>query len=231
MTADTKEADLALLLEAIEGFVKCRRFATEGSVKAIRRGRFPYDVIGERLKRRFDLVILDVMLPGKDGFEVCREMRRSGLAGPIIMLTAKTQESDKVLGLEVGADDYVTKPFSPRELRARVKAALRRAAGQTPQVFRFGCVEVDFGRREIRRDGRPVEVTTIEFKLLSAFIRHRGRVLSREQLLDEAWGHGVYVTDRAVDTHIVNVRRKIEPDPAVPRYLVSVRGAGYRFDA
>jgi DNA-binding response OmpR family regulator len=90
---------------------------------------------------------------------------------------------------------------------------------------------VDFGRREIRRDGRPVEVTTIEFKLLSAFIRHRGRVLSREQLLDAAWGHGVYVTDRAVDTHIVNVRRKIEPDPAVPRYLVSVRGAGYRFDA
>jgi len=178
----------------------------------------------------FDLVILDVMLPGKDGFDVCREMRRAGLTMPIIMLTAKTQESDKVMGLEIGADDYVTKPFSPRELRARVKAALRRAAGDPPEIYRFGDVEVDFGRRELRCGGTPVEVTAIEFKLLSAFIRHRGRVLSREQLLDEAWGRGVYVTDRAVDTHIVNVRRKIEPDPAAPRYLVSVRGAGYRFD-
>jgi len=178
----------------------------------------------------FDLVILDVMLPGKDGFEVCREMRRAGQRTPIIMLTAKTQESEKVMGLEIGADDYVTKPFSPRELRARVKAALRRASGETPEIYRFGQVEVDFGRRELRCGGTPVEVTTIEFKLLSAFIRHRGRVLSREQALDEVWGHGVYVTDRAVDTHIVNVRRKIEPDPAAPRYLVSVRGAGYRFD-
>ena len=177
-----------------------------------------------------DLVLLDVMLPGKDGFEVCREIRRAGLTLPIIMLTAKTQESDKVMGLEIGADDYVTKPFSPRELRARVKAALRRASGDAPEVYRFGEVEVDFGRRELRCGSTPVEVTTIEFKLLSAFIRHRGRVLSREQLLDEAWGQGVYVTDRAVDTHIVNVRRKIEPDPAAPRYLVSVRGAGYRFD-
>ena len=181
---------------------------------------------------RFDLAILDVMLPGKDGFDVCREWRRAGRRLPIIMLTAKTQESDKVLGLELGADDYVTKPFSPRELRARVKAALRRAAGEAavPAVYRFGQVEVDFGRRELRRDGAPVEVTTIEFKLLSAFIRHRGRVLSRELLLEDAWGHGVYVTDRAVDTHIVNVRRKVEPDPAAPRYIVSVRGAGYRFD-
>jgi len=178
----------------------------------------------------FDLVILDVMLPGKDGFEVCREMRRAGLTLPIIMLTAKTHESDKVMGLEIGADDYVTKPFSPREMRARVKAALRRASGEMPEVYRFGQVEVDFGRRELRRGGTPVEVTTIEFRLLSAFIRHRGRVLSREQLLDEVWGQGVYVTDRAVDTHIVNVRRKIEPDPAAPRYLLSVRGAGYRFD-
>lgn len=177
-----------------------------------------------------DLVLLDVMLPGRDGFEVCREMRRAGLVMPIIMLTAKTQESDKVLGLEIGADDYITKPFSPRELRARVKAALRRAAGEAPEIYNFGRVEVDFGRRELRCGGVPVEVTTIEFKLLVAFIRHRGRVLSREQLLDEAWGRGVYVTDRAVDTHIVNVRKKIEPDPSAPRYLVSVRGAGYRFD-
>ena len=179
---------------------------------------------------RFDLAILDVMLPGKDGFEVCRQLRASGQRMPIIMLTAKTQESDKVMGLEIGADDYVTKPFSPRELRARVKAVLRRASGETPETSRFGEVEVDFGRRELRSGGLTVEVTTIEFKLLSAFIRHRGLVLSREQLLDQVWGHGVYVTDRAVDTHIVNLRRKVEPDPAVPRYVVSVRGAGYRFD-
>jgi DNA-binding response OmpR family regulator len=181
---------------------------------------------------RFDLVLLDVMLPRKDGFEVCRELRRAGQRLPVIMLTAKTQESDKILGLDIGADDYVTKPFSPRELRARVKAALRRATAEAaqPAVYGFGPVEVDFGRRQLRRDGAPVEVTTIEFKLLSAFIRHRGRVLTREQLLDEAWGSGVYVTDRAVDTHIVNMRRKVEPDPAVPRYIVSVRGAGYRFD-
>ncbi|OFW12002.1 MAG: DNA-binding response regulator [Acidobacteria bacterium RIFCSPLOWO2_02_FULL_67_36] len=178
----------------------------------------------------FDLVLLDVMLPGRDGFDVCRDLRRAGLTMPIIMLTAKTQESDKVMGLEIGADDYVTKPFSPRELRARVKAALRRAAADAPEVYRFGQIEVDFGRRELRAGGAPVDVTAIEFKLLAAFIRHRGRVLSREQLLDEAWGRDVYVTDRAVDTHIVNVRRKIEPDPAVPRYLVSVRGAGYRFE-
>jgi DNA-binding response OmpR family regulator len=179
---------------------------------------------------RFDLAILDVMLPGKDGFEVCRALRGAGLRMPIIMLTAKTQESDKVMGLEIGADDYVTKPFAPRELRARVKAALRRAAVETPEIYRFGQTEVDFGRRELRTGGVPLEVTTIEFKLLSAFIRHRGRVLSREQLLNEVWGHGVFVTDRAVDTHIVNLRRKVEPDPAVPQYIVSVRGAGYRFD-
>ena len=178
----------------------------------------------------FDLVVLDVMLPGKDGFDVCRDLRRAGVRTPILMLTAKTHEAEKVLGLELGADDYVTKPYSRLELQARVKALLRRSADELPETCRFGDVEVDFGRRELRCGGTPVEVTAIEFKLLSAFIRHRGRVLSREQLLDEAWGRGVYVTDRAVDTHIVNVRRKIEPDPAAPRYLVSVRGAGYRFD-
>jgi DNA-binding response OmpR family regulator len=186
--------------------------------------------IAAAASRRFDLAILDVMLPGKDGFEVCRELRGAGHRMPIIMLTAKTQESDKVLGLEIGADDYVTKPFSPKELRARVKAALRRAASDVPDIYRFGDVEVDFARRQLRSGGAAVEITATEFKLLSAFIRHRGRVLSREQLLDEAWGRGINVTDRAVDTHIVSIRRKVEPDPSAPRYVVSVRGAGYRFD-
>lgn len=190
---------------------------------------------GETASRRareqpFDLIILDVMLPRKDGFEVCRELRRAGLRTPIILLTAKTEESDKVLGLELGADDYVTKPFSPRELRARVKALLRRAAGEVPDVYRFGDVDVNFSRGQLARAGNPVELTPLEFKLLAAFIRHRGHVLSREQLLDEVWGRKIAVTDRVVDTHITNLRKKIEPRPAQPRYLISVRGMGYRFD-
>jgi DNA-binding response OmpR family regulator len=190
---------------------------------------------GETASRRaqegsFDLIILDVMLPRKDGFEVCRELRRAGLRTPVILLTAKTQESDKVLGLELGADDYVTKPFSPRELRARVKAAVRRAAGEMPEIYRFGDVEVDFTRCELRRAGKAVEITPIEFKLLAAFIRHRGHTLSRDKLLDEVWGRGTFVTDRVVDTHITNLRKKIEPKPSEPRLLVSLRGMGYRFD-
>ena len=190
---------------------------------------------GETASRRareqsFDLIILDVMLPRKDGFEVCRELRRAGLRTPVILLTAKTQESDKVLGLELGADDYVTKPFSPRELRARVKAVLRRAAGEMPEIYGFGDVEVDFTRCELRRAGDAVEMTPIEFKLLAAFIRHRGHTLSRDKLLDEVWGRETFVTDRVVDTHITNLRKKMEPKPSKPRFLVSVRGMGYRFD-
>ena len=190
---------------------------------------------GETASRRareqsFDLIILDVMLPHKDGFEVCRELRRAGLRMPVILLTAKTQESDKVLGLELGADDYVTKPFSPRELRARVKAALRRAAGEMPEIYRFGDAEVDFTRCELRRGGRAVEMTPIEFKLLAAFIRHRGQTLSRNKLLDQVWGRETFVTDRVVDTHITNLRKKIESKPSEPRFLLNVRGMGYRFD-
>jgi len=188
---------------------------------------------GETASRRareqsFDLIILDVMLPHKDGFEVCRELRRAGLRTPVILLTAKTQESDKVLGLELGADDYVTKPFSPRELRARVKAALRRAAGEIPEIYRFGEVEVDFSRCELRRAGEAVEMTPIEFRLLTTFIRHRHHTLSRDRLLEEVWGHETFVTDRVVDTHITNLRKKIEPKPSEPQLLISVRGRGYR---
>jgi DNA-binding response OmpR family regulator len=177
----------------------------------------------------WDLILLDVMLPRKDGFEVCRELRRAGVRTPIIVLTAKTQEAEKVLGLELGADDYITKPFSPRELRARVKAMLRRAA-PVGDVYAFGDVEVDFGRAQVRRDGETIDMTPIEFRLLEAFIRRRGRVVTRDQLLDAAWDSGVHVTDRAVDAHIVNLRRKIERRPAEPRFLLSVRGMGYRFD-
>ena len=178
----------------------------------------------------FDLVLLDVMLPRKDGFAICREIRRAGLPVSIIVLTAKSQEAEKVLGLELGADDYVTKPFSPLELRARIKAVLRRKGGDTPEVYRFGDVEVNFTRGEVRRAGLVIEVTAIEFRLLAAFIRLRGRVLTREQLLDEVWGRDSSPTDRVVDNHIMNLRRKVEATPDAPRYIVSLRGVGYRFD-
>ncbi len=181
-------------------------------------------------EEKWDLILLDIMLPGKDGLEVCRELRRSGMRTPIIMVTAKTQEAERVLGLELGADDYITKPFSPRELRARVKAVLRRTEAETPKTSRFGDIEVNFSRGELRRAGKPVEVTALEWKLLEAFVGARGRILSRRQLLDAAWGADTFVTDRVVDFHIVRLRRKIEPEPKKPRYLVSVRGLGYRFD-
>ena len=179
----------------------------------------------------FDLMLLDVMLPGKDGFDVCRDLRRAGIRTPIIVLTAKAHEAEKVMGLELGADDYVTKPFSPRELRARIKALLRRSATETTDVFRFGDAEVDFARCEVRRGGQVVDLSALEFKLLTAFVKARGRVLTREQLLDAAWGHDVTLNDRVVDNHIVALRRKLEPDPARPRFLLNLRGLGYRFDA
>ena len=180
----------------------------------------------------FDLILLDVMLPGKDGFDVCRELRKGGVRTPIIMMTAKAQEAEKVLGLDLGADDYVTKPFSPKELRARIRAALRRGIMPTElsEVYRFGDIEVDAARCEVRRGGAVVDTAATEFKLLAAFIRNRRRVLSREKLLDQAWGEGTFLTDRVVDNHIVALRRKIEPEPAEPKFLVSVRGLGYRFD-
>ena len=179
----------------------------------------------------FDLIILDVMLPKKDGFEVCRQLRLGGLKTPIIMLTAKAQEAEKVLGLELGADDYVTKPFSPLELRARVKARLRRGQESADETFSFGNCVVDFQRFEILRSGKLVSTTPIEFKMLAAFIRNRGKVLQRDRLLDLVWGPHTAITDRVVDTHIANLRKKIELEPARPRHLISVRGLGYRFEA
>ena len=178
----------------------------------------------------FDLVVLDVMLPGKDGFDVCRDLRRAGVRTPILMLTAKTHEAEKVLGLELGADDYVTKPYSRRELHARVKALLRRSTGEMTETCRFGEVEVDFARGEVRRGGAIVEVTPLEFRVLTAFVRRRGRVLTRQHLLDEAWGRDLFVTERVVDNQVNNLRKKIEPDPSRPRHLVTVPGQGYRLD-
>ena len=164
----------------------------------------------------WDLILLDVMLPKLDGFDVSSELRRAGVRTPIIMLTARTQEAEKELGLDSGADDYVTKPFSLRELRARIRAQLRRADRDREAPCRFGDCEVDFDRAELR--------------LLGVFLRNRGRVLSRDQLIEGAWGHGTAITDRAVDTHVFNLRKKIEAVPSEPKFFIGVRGLGYRFD-
>jgi len=214
------EPAIALGLEedlTLEGYAV--EIARDGET-AIRRAR----------KEPFDLILLDLMLPRKDGFQVCRELRRGGVSTPIIVLTAKSQEAEKVLGLQLGADDYVTKPFSPLELRARIQAVLRRTAkAEAPEIYRFGDMEVDFTRCELRRGGQAVDITAMEFKLLTTLIRSRGRVLSRGQLLDQVWAD-VTCGDRVVDAHVSNLRKKIEPAPAEPRYLVSVRAMGYRFD-
>jgi two-component system alkaline phosphatase synthesis response regulator PhoP len=178
----------------------------------------------------WDLILLDVMLPARDGFEVCRDLRRAKVRTPVLMLTAKAQEAEKVMGLDMGADDYVTKPFSPKEVRARVRALLRRTAPDEPSVYRVGDCDIDFSRAELRRGGVATELTAIELKLLQTFLHHRGRVLTRTQIVDEVWGIDVSVVDRVVDTHVVKLRRKIEPDPSEPRHLVSARGIGYRFD-
>jgi DNA-binding response OmpR family regulator len=178
----------------------------------------------------WDVILLDVMLPKRDGFDVCRDLRRAGIRTPIIMVTAKTHEAEKILGLDLGADDYVTKPFSPRELRARVRALLRRSEPVQTDVQRFGECEVDFARREVRRAGSTLDCTPLEFSLLAVFLKNRGHVLSRQQLIDMAWGRDVFVTDRAVDTHIVNLRRKLADPPENPRWIISIRGIGYRFD-
>lgn len=177
----------------------------------------------------WDLILLDVMLPKMDGFDVCSELRKVGVSIPIIMLTARTQEAEKELGLDSGADDYVTKPFSLRELRARIRAQLRRSQRIRESRSRFGDCEVDFERAALWREGEPVDITPQELRLLEVFLQNRGRVLSRERIISAAWGHGVAITDRAVDTHVFNLRKKIEPVPSEPKFLLGVRGLGYRF--
>jgi len=179
--------------------------------------------------QRYDLILLDIMLPRKDGLDVCRELRRGGVDTSILLLTARASEAEKVLGLDAGADDYITKPYSPRELRARIRARLRRAPAPSA-VARFGDCELDTGRAELRRAGRVVSTTHLELKLLTIFLSRPGRVLTRRVLIDEAWGRDIAVTERVVDNQIAHLRQKIESNPASPKFLKSVRGIGYRFD-
>ena len=178
-----------------------------------------------------DLILLDLMLPRRNGLDVCRELRRRGHNVPIIMLTAKSQETDKIVGLELGADDYVTKPFSVRELMARIHVQFRRSASERVSVesFSFGQVEIDFKRHHAARAGRLLHLTAREFDLLRYFVRRRGEIVSRNELLDKVWGMRAYPLSRTVDNHIAKLRQKIERAPAEPEYLITVHGLGYKF--
>jgi len=183
----------------------------------------------------FDIILLDVMLPGGSGLDVCRELRQRGVTSPILMLTAKGQVVDKVVGLKLGADDYVVKPFEMAELLARIEAVLRRSTaasqpgGTSVESFRFGNVSVDFRKAEVVKDGVPVELSALEFKLLRYFVEHRGAVLSRDELLNEVWGYDAMPSTRTVDVHVAWLRQKLEDNPKHPQFVLTMHGLGYKF--
>jgi len=206
------------------------RLRNEGySVEVARDGRQGLD---RALNDPFDLIILDVMLPHRNGLDVCRDLRQNGLVVPILMLTARSQTVDKVVGLKIGADDYVTKPFDMLELLARVEALLRRAPS-TPaslgSLHQFGAVRVDLRRTEVWRDGQTLALSAREFQLLRYFIEHRGATLSRNELLKEVWGYDSSTSSRTVDVHVAGLRQKLESDPKHPRLILTVLGLGYKF--
>ncbi|HEY7214709.1 MAG TPA: response regulator transcription factor [Thermoanaerobaculia bacterium] len=188
--------------------------------------------LSRALAGSFDIILLDVMLPGRDGFEVCRELRARGVEVPILMLTARGQVVDRVVGLKLGADDYVTKPFEMAELLARVEALFRRARAPLASpagTYAFGEVRVDFRRAEVFRAGQPVPLSALEFKLLAYFIQNRGALLSRDELLDKVWGYDAMPTTRTVDVHVASLRQKLERNPSRPEFILTVHRRGYRF--
>ena len=210
------------------------RHHLEQSGYAVRAFSSAHGVIAEAQKQPPSLMVLDIMLPGGDGMDLCRRVRETeSLAGvPIIFLTAKTTEADRILGLEIGADDYISKPFSPRELVARIKAVLRRFERPLqPSKTEIGDIEIDAGAMILKVRGKNVATTATEFRLLDYLARHAGRVFTRDQLLDAVWRDTAFVTPRSVDVYVRRIREKIEKDPETPRYLKTVRGAGYRFEA
>ena len=186
------------------------------------------------LSEEFDVMLMDVMLPGGSGFDICKTVRQRGVRTPILMLTARGQVVDRVVGLKLGADDYLVKPFEMAELLARIEALLRRsvtsaAPSYGAEAFRFGDVSVDFRRAEVTKDGRALELSAREFKLLSYFVEHRGAALSRDELLNEVWGYNAMPSTRTVDVHIAWLRQKIEDNPRHPQYILTVHGLGYKF--
>lgn len=194
---------------------------TADGVRALERG----------LSEAFDLVLLDVMLPNLNGFEVLREWRRRSIEVPVIMLTARGQVVDRVVGLKLGADDYVTKPFEMVELLARIEAKLRRAPARTQSVegHQFGEIRIDFRKAEVTKAGEPLELSAREFQLLRYFVEHRGATLTREELLNEVWGYNAMPSTRTVDVHVAWLRQKIEPHPRHPQFILTVHGLGYKF--
>jgi DNA-binding response OmpR family regulator len=182
------------------------------------------------LNAKPDIIVLDLMLPKINGYEVCRLIRKEKLDMPIIMLTAKSEESDVVLGLNLGADDYVTKPFSIKELLARVEALLRRTRQNTPEVYTFGDCELDMPARRLTRNGQEIKLSPKEFKLLVLFAKHPGRALSRDEILNLVWGYDSYVGPRTVDRFVTTLRNKVEPDPHSPIFIHTVRELGYKFE-
>ena len=183
----------------------------------------------------FDAILLDVMLPGGNGLDICRTLRQRGVATPILMLTAKGQLTDKVVGLKLGADDYLVKPFEMAELLARVEALLRRSAAAPPaatftgEAYRFGDITVDFRKAEVTKGGQPLEVSAREFKLLRYFVEHRGAALTRDELLNEVWGYNAMPSTRTVDVHVAWLRQKLEDNPRHPQFILTVHGLGYKF--
>lgn len=212
------------------------RTLARGLADALRAQQFEVSVahdgqtgMEEALRGDADLILLDVMLPKVNGYEVCRAVRDEGLDVPILMVTAKGQEADAILGLNLGADDYIVKPFRVGELLARVRASLRRRASARP-VTRFGECEIDLQARTVRRNGTPVELTAKEYRLLAYFAERPGRALSRDTILDAVWGRSVFVTPRSIDRCVTTLRAKIEPDPRNPSYIHTIREIGYRFE-
>jgi len=207
------------------------RLHAEGyAVEAVRDGEA---ALLRALGGGFDLLVLDVMMPGRDGFEVCRELRRQGSPLPVLMLTARTQVVDRVVGLKLGADDYLTKPFETIELLARIEALLRRAppgpSGMTLERYQFGDITVDVRKAEVMHKGQLLDLSAKEFQLLKYFIEHRGATVSRDELLQEVWGYNAMPSTRTVDVHVAWLRQKLEPNPRVPQYILTVHGMGYKF--
>src|SRR5436190_6158205 len=222
-----------LLVEDEEGLILTLtdRLVSEGfEVASVRDGKAGFELASSE---NFDLIILDLMLPKMNGFDVCRDLRRNEDQTPILMLTAKGETIDKVLGLKLGADDYLTKPFEMIELFARIEALLRRsphqANGATAGTFRFGSVAIDFKRAEVSRENSPVDLSAMEFKLLQFLIENRGTVHSRDDLLDAVWGYDAMPTTRTVDVHIAWLRQKLEENPRHPHFIQTVHGMGYKF--
>ncbi len=182
-------------------------------------------------KKNIDLIILDLMLPLMNGEEVCRSLRNEGINTPILILTSKKEETNKVLGLELGADDYVTKPFSLLELQARIKAILRRQNRETEKIdgFSFGNVKLDFKKHEATKKGKPIDLSEREYKVLKYMVEHRGEVVTREMLLDEVWGYEAFPTTRTVDNYILSIRHKIEDVPSQPKFILTIHTSGYKF--